>query len=73
MNPYVYKMLDTYGNTVISKKLYKRLGEKRILDILKSRGYDCEIEISKHEDADMIDSISHQRGHWTSVIVRVKQ
>ena len=73
MKPYVYEMLDTYGNTVISKKLYKRLGEKRILDMLRDRGYDCTIEVVKHKDGDLVDSVNHQRRYTKSVIVRVKQ
>lgn len=48
INKYIYNCLDKYGNAYLDSKTYNKLGEKRILSILKKRGYDC--TIAEHKD-----------------------
>lgn len=40
---YIYSHLDRFGNTIISRKIMNSLGEKRIINILKKRGYSVDI------------------------------
>ncbi len=47
MENYIYRNLKVYGNTYLDNKLYKKMGQKRILDDLKKHGFECEIKIFK--------------------------
>ena len=54
MEDYIYRHLKRYGNTIISEDLYNSLGEKNILDDLKSHGYNCEIVVYDNTDRDCV-------------------
>ena len=54
MEKYVYEHLKRYGNTVISEKVYDKMGEKKILKDLKRHGFDCEITVYKYKERDYI-------------------
>jgi hypothetical protein len=42
---YVYRSLERYGNTIITKRDVKRLGgEDGVLKMLKQNGFDCTLE-----------------------------
>ena len=43
MKDYVYDCLNKFGNAYISNNVYRRLGPKKILEILKNKGYNCKI------------------------------
>lgn len=44
MKEYIYKSLADFGNTIITDKTYKELGENNILSDLLEHGFDCIIE-----------------------------
>lgn len=51
LKPYVFYSLREYGNTVISTKTYKRLGESEILKELQEHGLKCSIrKKSRYEE-----------------------
>lgn len=52
MEDYIYKHLKRFGNTIITEKLYNSLGEKKILEDLKTHGFNCEIIIYENIDSD---------------------
>lgn len=53
---YVFKMLEAHGNTIINRKVVKRLGKAKIKEIIESKGFD----VTLHDDV------------YKGVIVRTK-
>lgn len=43
---YVFKMLEAHGNTIINRKVVKRLGKSKIKEIIESQGFD----VTLHDD-----------------------
>lgn len=68
LKPYVYEMLMLHGNTVISESVYKRLGEKTILNDLKKHGFDCYIRIANHNG-----KFNPWSSDWVYIIIELKR
>lgn len=49
IEPYVYRSLNRFGNTVISKMIVKQRGVDDILDELLSAGYDCTLKLTNYD------------------------
>ena len=49
IDKYIYRNLKRYGNCYINEKTYRKIGEKRLLDMLKRKGFPCEIIIHKNK------------------------
>lgn len=42
---WIYQCLDQYGNCACGYAITKKLGQEKLLEILKKEGYPCELEI----------------------------
>lgn len=61
LKEYVYFHLKKDGNTIIDYKLYKKYGEKKILNELKKKGFNCIIKVVDHND-DITDRYKITKG-----------
>jgi len=71
IRPYVFKNLAEHGNTVLSKKVYYKLGHDEVIKQFKEKGFDVDIEVVYHNDYAEDDTFSCEE--WKSIIVRVKE
>ncbi len=44
---HVYNHLDKFGNTIISQRIVDMFGEKKIIQMLKKRGYETQLIVTE--------------------------
>lgn len=72
LQAYVYRNLNLYGNTVLSRRTYDFLGETSILRELKRRGFECIIEFIPYPN-DALTCYFDKTHPSPTIIIRVRE